>query len=44
MAYSSKDGKQVWEADVEGKVYGLAIANRSLLVSTDTGSIICFRQ
>jgi outer membrane protein assembly factor BamB len=44
MAYSSKDGKQVWEADVEGKVYGLAIANRSLLVSTDTGSIICFKQ
>ncbi|MCP4451944.1 MAG: PQQ-binding-like beta-propeller repeat protein [Planctomycetes bacterium] len=44
IAYRSTDGKQVWQADVDGKVHGLAIANQSLLVSTDTGSIICFKH
>ncbi len=44
MAYRSTDGKQVWQADVDGKVHGLAIANHSLLVSTDTGRIICFKH
>ncbi|MCF7975459.1 MAG: PQQ-binding-like beta-propeller repeat protein [Phycisphaerae bacterium] len=42
IAYSATEGKLLWQADVDGKVYGLAIANKTLLVSTDTGSIFCF--
>lgn len=44
IAYSSTDGKVLWQANVDGKVYGLAIANKNLLASTDTGSILCFED
>ncbi len=42
-AFSTKDGKPLWTAPVEGKVFGLAAAGGSLLVSTDTGQITAFR-
>lgn len=32
----------VWDTDVEGAVYGLAVANSRLYVSTDRGMIYCF--
>ena len=44
VAYNAIDGKLLWQANVDGKVYGLAIANKKLLVSTDTGSILCFED
>ncbi|MHB0957871.1 MAG: outer membrane protein assembly factor BamB family protein [Pirellulaceae bacterium] len=39
------DGAQrevVWEAPIEGVVYGLAVSEQKLLVSTDRGSLYCF--
>jgi len=42
MAFSAMDGKLLWRAHADGKLYGLAIAGRNLLASTDTGSILCF--
>ena len=35
-------GKILWNAEVDGSVYGLAAANGALYVSTDRGSIYCF--
>ncbi|NNE92170.1 MAG: PQQ-binding-like beta-propeller repeat protein [Verrucomicrobiales bacterium] len=35
-------GEQTWTAGVEGRVYGLAVANGRLLASTDHGHVICF--
>ncbi|MBI9016020.1 MAG: PQQ-binding-like beta-propeller repeat protein [Phycisphaerae bacterium] len=43
IAYSCADGKQLWHAVVDGHVFGLAVADGNLMVSTDTGSIICFK-
>jgi len=43
-AVNGKKGDVVWTGRVEGKAYGLCIANGSLYVSTDTGSIQCFRH
>lgn len=40
--FSVNDGKEQWRATVEGNVYGLAVANQRLLVSTDKGAIYCF--
>jgi len=37
------DGQVLWSASVSGKVYGLAIADRTLLVSTDQGSIYAYQ-
>ncbi len=34
--------KTVWQAPVDGIVYGLAVAQQQLLVSTDRGTIHCF--
>lgn len=42
-AYRAADGREVWRAQVEGTVYGLAAANGALYVSTDAGHVICFR-
>ena len=36
-AFSRNNGKAVWEAQVDGKARGLAVANGRLYVSTDTG-------
>lgn len=41
--FNSSDGKQLQQFKVNGRVYGLAVWNNSLLVSTDEGDIVCFR-
>ena len=41
-AVNSTDGNVTWSAAVSGRATGLAIVNRRLLVSTDTGNIYCF--
>ncbi len=41
-AYRARDGQQVWTADVNGSVYGLAVANGRLFASTDRGKVYCF--
>ncbi len=41
-AFSRDNGKTTWEAKVDGKARGLAVANSRLYVSTDTGKIYCF--
>jgi hypothetical protein len=33
----------VWEAQMPGRVYGLAVANGRLIASTERGTIHCFR-
>ncbi len=43
-AISKADGSVVWTAPVNGRVRGLAVANGALFVSTDTGSVHCFRD
>lgn len=43
-AFSSRNGKQVWEASVSGNAFGLAVANGALFVSTDNGTIHAFRE
>ncbi len=42
IAYSIKDGTELWRAKVNGNAYGLAAANGQLFVSTDKGTIHCF--
>jgi len=42
-AFRSTDGLPLWEGKVDGRAHGLAVANGSLLVSTDKGTIHCFR-
>ena len=44
IAISAKDGKELWRGMVNGKAHGLAVANGALFVSTDKGSIHCFRS
>ena len=41
-ALETQTGQSVWEAPADGRVYGLAIAQGRLFVSTDTGTIDCF--
>ncbi|MGQ7870931.1 outer membrane protein assembly factor BamB family protein [Sunxiuqinia sp. sy24] len=41
---STKNGLPVWEADVEGTVYALSVANKGLYASTNTGRIYCFKK
>ncbi len=43
-AFSTADGKLLWEGAVSGKAYGLAAAEGRLFVSTDRGCIHCFAQ
>ncbi len=43
VALAADNGRQLWSAPVEGRAYGLAVANGALLVSTDEGHIYCFR-
>ncbi|HJN14463.1 MAG TPA: PQQ-binding-like beta-propeller repeat protein, partial [Armatimonadota bacterium] len=42
VAVNSSDGAQVWQADVDGTVKGLAAARGRLLVSTDARRLYCF--
>lgn len=37
-------GTLLWEAEVRGKVFGLAVADQRLLVSTDRGEVIGFAR
>ncbi len=38
------EGNRLWKAPVDGNAYGLAVARGCLYVSTDSGSIYCFRS
>jgi outer membrane protein assembly factor BamB len=42
-AYDANDSKLLWTGNVNGNAYGLAVSNGRLLVSTDSGSIYCFK-
>jgi outer membrane protein assembly factor BamB len=42
VAVSTENGERIWEASVNGRVWGLAVANGRLLVSTDEGRIHAF--
>jgi len=42
-AMSALSGKELWTSGVQGKAYGLAVADSALFVSTDEGQIHCFR-
>jgi outer membrane protein assembly factor BamB len=41
-AFRAKDGKRVWQAEVDGQARGLAIAGGALYVATDRGSLYAF--
>ena len=42
IAVDAKTGEELWQRDVPGKVYGLAVSDGKLFVSTDSGTIHCF--
>jgi len=42
IAVDTVTGDELWNANVNGRASGLAVANGRLFVSTDTGSIYCF--
>ena len=42
-AYRLRDGHLLWEMPVHGAAFGLAVAGGRLYVSTDMGTIHCFR-
>ncbi len=42
-AFDTATGKLLWSAPVTGRAHGLAVANGHLFVSTDRGTIHCFR-
>jgi len=42
QGHDRQRGEIAWEAKVEGKACGLAVADGRLFVSTDTGNIYCF--
>lgn len=42
VGIDTKSGKQTWSAKVSGRTRGLAVADRRLFVTTDTGEILCF--
>ncbi len=44
IAVDASHGKQLWEAKIEGKAKGLAVAGGKLLASTDRGLIYCFAK
>jgi len=41
-AFDVRDGARIWSRPVEGRAYGLAVANGTLYVSTEAGSIHAF--
>ena len=42
-AFTIRDGRRLWTHAIDGKAFGLAIANGRLIVSTDVGAIYAFR-
>lgn len=43
-AFDAATGNKTWSRSVNGRAYGLAVANGRLIVSTDTGHIYSFAQ
>jgi|APSaa5957512622_1039677.scaffolds.fasta_scaffold03393_4 outer membrane protein assembly factor BamB len=43
VAAFGENGEKLWEAPVDGRAFGLAAADGHLYVSTDAGSIHCFK-
>jgi len=43
-AFDAANGEKLWAGAVDGKAYGLAVANGRLFVSTDKGAIHCFSK
>jgi len=43
-AYNAVEGTRAWSAEVQGTAHGLVVANGALIVSTDAGSIYCFKE
>jgi outer membrane protein assembly factor BamB len=43
-AFASASGSKIWSSPVNGRAYGLAVANGRLIVSTDTGYLYSFVQ
>jgi len=41
-AYEIINGRALWSTPVEGRAYGLAVTDGTLLVSTDLGRVTCF--
>jgi outer membrane protein assembly factor BamB len=44
MAFRRSDGTAVWQTKVQGRVQGLAVADKTLLVSTDEGLIYALSE
>jgi len=44
VARDAEDGRVLWVADVEGRAYGLAVAQGRLLVATDQGVLHVFEE
>lgn len=44
FALNADDGTVLWRGEVNGRAYGLAVANKTLLVSTDRGDLTVFRE
>jgi hypothetical protein len=42
VAFNTADGSELWMGRVDGRAYGLAVADGRLFVSTDQGAIHCF--
>lgn len=42
IAVDATNGKRLWQREVPGKAYGLALSDGKLFVSTDEGTIHCF--
>ncbi len=43
-AFKADSGRAVWAAPVDGKAFGLSVANGGLYVSTDQGKIHCLKS
>ncbi|MBD3182662.1 PQQ-binding-like beta-propeller repeat protein [Candidatus Poribacteria bacterium] len=44
VAINAKDGKEIWNANVDGRAYGLSSADGKLFVSTHKGNIYSFGE
>ncbi len=41
-AFDADTGKQAWQAEVDGQVRALAVANGHVVAATDRGTLLCF--
>jgi len=44
LGFDATTGKKLWQDTVDGKAYGLIVAEKRLYVSTDVGEIYCFQD